>query len=856
VPGDQPIERLAQALSPIVATPEDEVLAGLRSSPSWAAERIEESRSAAEGTGVLVFVDQLEEIWTLSTAQRRAAFLDALAALARVGSGVRLVATLRADFLAQLDDLGALRPVLLRAPVMVGALSSQGLRRAIVEPARRRGVEIEPALADRLLERAGGAPSMLPLLEYALARAWDRRPDGATMLTSADLDTLGGLEGALSTHADAVLERMASSVREEARRILLALVTVEGTRARRNAKEVVGTSEHARAALDALVHARLVIATAGEDSSACEIAHEILVSGWPTLRQWLADEAAVRMVQERLRRATAEWERLARAPGVLWGARALREVETVGALVDAGDTERAFVAASRAALRRAQWRRRSLVVGVPLLLSVAGASVWVLSSLTHRASVARAIAGILAEARARNDKAEGTARKALAARSDAFARFDKDDLGPAEEIWKQALALEATAEQERRAVSEALDRALALDPRNASAHGLYADVTLQRLLAAERLHQGTREGELRAELEIHDDGSRVATLHAPGHVTVQTEPAGAALRLARYGEDGAGRLVENDAAPLAAGESRELQPGSYLVVAHMPGRYPTRYPFVLRPGEESSLRIVLPRAEDVAEGMIYVPAGRTLYGVGDDEETRGFLTHQPMHDIEVPAFLIARTEVTNAEYIAFLNAQPNDEARKAHLPIGLVLMSDGQFGWRFLKRALAPGQPYCNGVDPCVDWSLLPVGGTQKEDGQALAEWLARSRALPGARLCTDREWERAARGADDRRFPAGNRAPPASDACSLETYRDSTLAAPCAVGTHPASRSPFGVDDLEGNMCEWASNSPDIATPGISILRSGSFFWPQFIDALPNRGICPSTRGPDYGIRLCADVK
>ena len=107
-------------------------------------------------------------------------------------------------------------------------------------------------------------------------------------------------------------------------------------------------------------------------------------------------------------------------------------------------------------------------------------------------------------------------------------------------------------------------------------------MTLARFLAAERLHEEGLLGELRARLEVYDDGSRVARLRAPAHVRVETDPPGAALTLARYREDAAGRLVEGDRAPLtAAGDRRELEPGSYLIVAKAPGRYPTRYPFLV-----------------------------------------------------------------------------------------------------------------------------------------------------------------------------------------------------------------------------------------------------------------------------------
>ncbi len=71
----------------------------------------------------------------------------------------------------------------------------------------------------------------------------------------------------------------------------------------------------------------------------------------------------------------------------------------------------------------------------------------------------------------------------------------------------------------------------------------------------------------------------------------------------------------------------------------------------------------------------------------------------------------------------------------------------------------------------------------------------------------TDTEWEKAARGADGRRYPWGAATPTLDHAnfqnASAETY-DGGLR---NVGTHPAGRSPFGVDDLAGNAAEWVAD-------------------------------------------------
>ena len=195
-----------------------------------------------------------------------------------------------------------------------------------------------------------------------------------------------------------------------------------------------------------------------------------------------------------------------------------------------------------------------------------------------------------------------TARAAEKARADALALFEKDDVAHAEVVWKRMRGLEEDADRERRDVCEALDLALALDPGDRAARALYADVTLARLLAAERLHEeGLARRASRTPRRLRRWLPRRAATRA-GARARRDRPPGAALTLARYREDAAGRLVESDRAPLAAGDRRELEPGSYLIVAKAPGatRRATRSSSAA--AKRAALRVVLPRAADVPGG--------------------------------------------------------------------------------------------------------------------------------------------------------------------------------------------------------------------------------------------------------------
>jgi formylglycine-generating enzyme required for sulfatase activity len=145
------------------------------------------------------------------------------------------------------------------------------------------------------------------------------------------------------------------------------------------------------------------------------------------------------------------------------------------------------------------------------------------------------------------------------------------------------------------------------------------------------------------------------------------------------------------------------------------------------------------------------------------------------------------------------------------------------------------------------DWRRFPVLGVSGEDAAAYALWLDRTGRVPGARLCNEVEWERAARGADGRGYPAG-RVPQPTEA-NVDVTHGSGRMGPDEVGEHPDSRSPFGIDDMCGNAFEWT-----LSEQGGYIVRSGSYWHDRVTAHLSNRTVMPAmARDAALGMRLCA---
>jgi formylglycine-generating enzyme required for sulfatase activity len=820
VPGARPTDQLSEALAVAFGA----VRADVPAMGSELAEWIRARSGRSEGPQRLMLViDQLEEAWTLASANERAALFDLLASLASVDD-VRLVTVLRADFLARLEDTPSLKPWALRAPVVIGPMTGENLRRAIVGPARARGVDLEPGLVEDLLRGAAQRSSAdfagtLPLMEFALALLWERRNPASRVLERSALSALGGLEGALALHANDAIANMPPTQRAEARRLLLALITAEGTRARREESDLRVEDADAAAALEGLVRARLVVASAGDDGAAYTIAHEALVFGWPTLHEWLEADRAIREMSERLSRATADWLRLGRGEETLFPERRVRELRALGTGPRTPD-ETAFVEASRAWVRRSRRRRLRLAIGASLAVGLLVSAIWARQLGSRRA----AVADWVAVARVTHARVGRLADDGDGARRRSLALFDANDIRGAEDLWRKMLALEDRVDQERRGAEASLDGALSLDPRNQTARSLYADILFARVRAAELLNKRAVVPALLARLAQYDDGQmRSAQLHAPGTVRVVTEPP-ATLALREYRDSGRGRLVEEDLGPLTQGTDRALPPGSYLVVATTLEGGLARYPFVVQAREFRVIAFDVPRPENVPAGMIYVPAGRFLYGSADDEATRAVLMHQPLHAVELAAFFIRRTEVTVAEYLAFLGALPEGE-RVAHTPARLRV------------------QPASS--ERCLN---CPVDGLTRDNAEEYVTWLARSGRLRGARLCTEQEWERSARGADARRFPWGDGAPRPEDVCASSS-------SPCEVGAHPRSRSPFGVEDMSGNAWEWTALDADVTRPGTGVYRGGGYTSDALRLEIQNRAV-QSHLLQVGGVRVCADAR
>ena len=230
MPGRHPVTSLAAALAAALRGDEANLEQQIRNDPGGLARAVR--RQVGPGGGLLVLVDQLEELVAVADAEEAPLAAAALAQLASAGPGLRVLATARSDFLTRLAGLPSLGELVPSAVHLLRPLGPDEVREAILGPARMKGARFESEdLLHTLVE--AGTDGGLPLLQFTLTELWEARRDG--VFTAAALEALGGVSGALARHADGVLERLLPAQREAARTVLLRLVTADGTRARRPA---------------------------------------------------------------------------------------------------------------------------------------------------------------------------------------------------------------------------------------------------------------------------------------------------------------------------------------------------------------------------------------------------------------------------------------------------------------------------------------------------------------------------------------------------------------------------------------------------------------------------------------------
>lgn len=214
----------------------------------------------------------------------------------------------------------------------------------------------------------------------------------------------------------------------------------------------------------------------------------------------------------------------------------------------------------------------------------------------------------------------------------------------------------------------------------------------------------------------------------------------------------------------------------------------------------------MPASADDGAEMVVIPVGSFWMG-----SEAGRVDERPRHRIELQSYAIDTYEVTNERFARFVAGGGYTNA---------TFWSPDGWAWRMQWHVTQPAY----WANPRWNGPRQPVVGVSWYEAEAYGRFA-------GKRLPTEAEWERAARGDDERVYPWGND----WKATNANTGAGQTV----PVGSYPLGVSPFGVHDLAGNAWEWVADwydrayyasSPSSDPPGPlsgteKVFRGGSWY-------------------------------
>ncbi|RLV04545.1 hypothetical protein CTZ27_11560 [Streptomyces griseocarneus] len=371
---------------------------------------------------LLVVVDQFEELLTIAPAAvdelARVLFHDTLP------DTVRVLTTLRADFLETALAHPGLGPLCGRQIYALGPMSTVQLRDIVTTPVDAiPGVRYEPHLVDRILADTSSEPGALALLGFTLDLLWRNQTGG--LLTHQAYEELGGVTGTLGAYADQAWDEYVLPEDETtARRLFTQLIRVplgSAAATRRTVARPELDTDQWRVAQNLARTRLLVIDLSPEGHETVELAHEALITGWSRLRDRAGEDRSFLIWRESLRHDLDRWERGKRAADLLPTTLALAGAQQWlrERAADLSDAERDYVRRGRAHRRR-RTRRRRAVLAVICVLAILATAFSVLAvrrgeDAAHKAAVVRS-SRLVADAEAARGTDPGlAARLAVAA---------------------------------------------------------------------------------------------------------------------------------------------------------------------------------------------------------------------------------------------------------------------------------------------------------------------------------------------------------------------------------------------------------------------------------------------------------
>lgn len=310
-PAENPFEGLYDALRHAFNLSKPDLTEAIRLKEQFIADVVQDSTNLfrtieqginerAENAKILFFIDQFEELFTLTKKHLLPLFVEILAQMTK-SEDVHIVVTLRADFYHRMVEIPELANLLQAGTFPLTVPKRDALRQMIEHPANRVGIELEEGLVDIILDDTGDEPGNLALMAYALDELY--KTSGNTMTIKAYND-LGGVKGAIGKRAEKQWSNLQLG-EDVLYQVFKRLVEVDERGVVTRKRSLYRPSDNSQAVnnfIDAFVEARLL--TVSYDS--LEVAHEAILREWKSLADWIEERQEDLRIIARMRR-DAEW---------------------------------------------------------------------------------------------------------------------------------------------------------------------------------------------------------------------------------------------------------------------------------------------------------------------------------------------------------------------------------------------------------------------------------------------------------------------------------------------------------------------------------------------------------------------
>jgi energy-coupling factor transporter ATP-binding protein EcfA2 len=292
----------------------------------------------------LIFVDQFEELFTsCNHSEKRKNFISGLVQVAKSGnSSVKIVLAMRSDFLEQFSSYPDIIEITNQNNIhLVTEMHPDELRQAIEAPAAKHGVVFQEGLVEQIIKEVEGQKGYLPLLQYTLKLLWESecktlgvngRPEIEDQtLNKKTYEVLEGVRGALKKRVDEIYSPLNQDEQTTTKQIFLKLVNIvetdSGSRtvSRRADRDEFASEESVEKILKQFIDENLLVSSSEfssleeiqvsgskhlKPSATVEIAHEILLSSWEELKDWLQEEKEAIILKNWLTGETKRWQKI------------------------------------------------------------------------------------------------------------------------------------------------------------------------------------------------------------------------------------------------------------------------------------------------------------------------------------------------------------------------------------------------------------------------------------------------------------------------------------------------------------------------------------------------------------------